>query len=208
LDYAPLANRKEPSAVGEALAKRKGFPYLRFGRIDIGRLLRMLKVDIDGLGATINELKKFEPELFKQMKKEIVDEPGVATVLTEIKSNVPPVSPLRGMIHNGRTRYLIPKVRIFQRPRATLGRGGRERSLISFEAVSPRNAVGFEILDLVGGGPNANSENAKGMLSKLKGKASRYVWKGYEKRKDGVSKAVLAIIERYSNKANVRLKAN
>jgi hypothetical protein len=46
------------------------------------------------------------------------------------------------------------------------------------------------------------------MLSKLEGQASRYVWKGYEKRKDGVSKAVLAIIERYSNKANVRLKAN
>jgi hypothetical protein len=186
----------------------QGLPYFRFGRIDTGRLVRMLQIDIEGLGATVNELKKFEPELFKQMKKEIANEPGVATVISEIKSNVPGVSPLRGMIHNGRTRYSIPKVRIFQRPRATLGRGGSERSLISFEAVSPGDAVGFEILDLVGRGPDANSRNAKGMLSKLEGQASRYVWKGYEKRKDGVSKAVLAIIERYSNKANVRLKAN
>ena len=168
----------------------------------------MLQIDIDGLGATVNELKKFEPELFAQMKKEIVNEPGVATVISEIKSNVPTVSPLRGMIHNGRTRYAIPKVRIFQRPRATLGKGSKERSLISFEAVSPGNAVGFEILDLVGRGPDANSRNAKGMLSKLEGQASRYVWKGYEKRKDGVSKAVLAIIERYADKTNRRLKAN
>jgi len=168
----------------------------------------MLKVDIDGLGATVNELKKFEPELFKQMKKEIANEPGVANVISQIKSNVPLVSPLRGMIHNGRTRYLIPKVRIFQRPTAALGRAGKERSLISFEAVSPSNAAGFEILDIVGRGPDANSRNAKGMLSKLEGQASRYVWKGYERRKQGVSEAVLAIIERYSNKANVRLRAN
>ena len=186
----------------------QGLPYFCVGRIDTGRLVRMLQIDIDGLGATINELKKFEPELFNQMKKEIANEPGVATVISEIKSNVPMVSPLRGMIHNGRTRYAIPKVRIFQRPRATLNRGAKERSLISFEAVSPGNAVGFEILDLVGRGPDANSRNAKGMLSKLEGQASRYVWKGYEKRKDGVSKAVLAIIERYSNKTNVKLKAN
>jgi len=166
----------------------------------------MLKIDIDGLGATINELKKFEPELFKQMKKDIINEPGVATVISEIKSNVPPVSPLRGMIHNGRTRYAFPKVRIFQKPSAKIGRGGTERSLISFEAISPGDAVGFEILDLVGSGPDANSRNARGMLSKLEGKASRYVWKGYEKRKDGVSQAVLAIIERYTNKTNVKLK--
>jgi hypothetical protein len=44
------------------------------------------------------------------------------------------------------------------------------------------------------------------MLEKLNGKASRYVWAGYERRKEGVSKAVLAIIERYSNKTNVKLK--
>lgn len=175
----------------------------------------MLQVDIDGLGATINELKKFEPELFKQMRKEIVNEPGVASVISQIKSNVPTISPLQGnskgqggMLHNGRTRYAIPKVRIFQRPTAGLAKGGKERSLISFEAVSPGNAVGFEILDIVGRGPNANSRNAQGMLSKLEGEASRYVWKGYEKRKDGVSKAVLAIIERYSDKTNRRLKAN
>ncbi len=173
----------------------------------------MLKVDIQGLGETVNQLKKLEPELFKQMRKEIVSEPGVATVLSEIKSNVPTVSPLQGnskgqggMLHNGRTRFVRPNVRVFQRPSATLNRSGGERSLIGFEAVSPGNAVGFEILDIVGRGPNANSRNAKGMLSKLEGQASRYVWKGYEKRKDGVSKAVLAIINRYTTKVNAKLR--
>jgi len=173
----------------------------------------MLRIDVEGLGETVNNLKKFEPELFSQMKKEIINEPGVASVLSQIKSNVPTVSPLQGnskgqggMLHNGRTRFLTPKVRIFQRPTAGVCRSGKERSLVGFEAVSPGNAVGFEILDIVGRGPDANSRNSQGMLSKLEGNASRYVWKGYERRKDGVSKAVLAIIQRYSDKVNVKLR--
>jgi hypothetical protein len=173
----------------------------------------MLRVDVEGIGATINELKKFEPQLFAQMKKEIVTEPGVASVLSSIESKVPKVSPLLGnrlgqggMLHNGRTRYEIPKIRTYIRPSAKLGRGGTERSLIGFEAVSPGDAVGFEILDLVGSGPDANSRNARGMLKKVKGKASRYVWKGYEAKKEGVSAAVLAIVNRYTTKTNVKLK--
>lgn len=173
----------------------------------------MLSVDFEGVGQTINELKKFEPALYAQMKKEIITEPGVASVLSSIYSKVPPISPLLGnrkgvggMVHNGRTRYAIPKVRVFQRPTAKLGRGGTERSLIGFEAVSPGDAVGFEILDLVGRGPDANSNNARGMLKKLKGQASRYVWQGYESKKEGVSAAVLAIVNRYSNKTNAKLR--
>ena len=173
----------------------------------------MLRIDIEGLGATVTQLKKFEPELFSQMKKEIINEPGVASVISSIESKVPVVSPLTGnqlgqggMLHNGRTRYLTPKIRTYMRPSAKLGRGGTERSLIGFEAVSPSDAVGFEILDLVGKGPKGKSRNAEGMLEKIKGRPSRYVWAGYEKRKEGVSKAVLAIIERYSNKTNARLK--
>jgi hypothetical protein len=173
----------------------------------------MLRVDVEGIGETVRQLKQFQPELYSQMKNEIINEPGVATVVSQIKSNVPTVSPLQGnskgqggMLHNGRTRYVIPQIRVYQRPSVSLGRGGTERSLIGFEAVSPGNAAGFEILDLVGRGPNANSRNAQGMLEKLEGKASRYVWKGYERRKDGVSRAVLAIVERYANKVNVKLK--
>lgn len=173
----------------------------------------MLRVDVEGLGATVKELKKFEPELFKQMRREIITEPGVASVITSIQSKVPTISPLvgnrlgqGGMLHSGRTRYAIPKIRTYIRPSVKLGRNGTERSLIGFEAISPGDAVGFEILDLVGRGVNANTNNAKGMLKKVKGQASRYVWKGYEARKEGVSAAVLAIIKRYSNKTNAKLK--
>jgi hypothetical protein len=190
-----------------------GLLYFRFSRIDRGRLVEMLRVDVEGIGETVRQLKQFEPELYAQMKREIINEPGVASVISQIEANVPPVSPLQGnqqgqggMLHNGRTRYEIPKVRVYQRPQATLGRAGAERSLIGFEAISPGNAAGFEILDLVGRGPNRNSRNAQGMLKKLEGNASRYVWKGYEKRKDGVSRAVFAIVQRYANKVNVKLK--
>jgi hypothetical protein len=173
----------------------------------------MLKVDIEGVGETIRQLSKFQPEVYEQLKQEIINEPGVASVISSIESNVPLVSPLQGnrfgqggMLHNGRTRYVIPKIRVYQRPNPRLGRGGTERSLIGFEAISPGNAAGFEILDLVGRGPDAGSRNARGMLRKLSGEASRYVWKGYERRKEGVSQAVLAIVNRYTDKTNVKLR--
>jgi hypothetical protein len=185
-----------------------------FSRIDRRKAGEMIQIDVEGLGKTVRELKKFEPELFAQMKKEIINEPGVASVLSSIKSKVPYISPLLGnsltgkggMLHNGRTRYETPKVRIYVRNNPRLSKSGGQRSLIGFEAVSPGDAAGFEILDLVGSGPDANSRNAKGMLKKLRGEPSRYVWKGYEARREGVTRAVLAIVNRYTTKANVKLE--
>lgn len=172
----------------------------------------MLKIDIVGLENTIYQLKKFEPELYSQMTKEIKTEPGLLEVVSGIKARIPTVSPLQGnefgyggMVHNGRTSYAVPKVGISSKPSVRLNMA-QQRSLVKIEVTSPPNAVGFEIIDLVGRGKNANTRKARGMTGKLLGSPSRYVWKGFEERREGINRAVIAIIQRYSTKVNVKLK--
>jgi hypothetical protein len=59
---------------------------------------------------------------------------------------------------------------------------------------------------MVGRGRKANSAKARGMQQGLGGRPSRYVWKAVEGKQQGLSAAVLSIINKYSAKANVRLK--
>jgi hypothetical protein len=165
----------------------------------------LLKIDVEGIQDTVHELRKFEPELYKQFQKDLKNEPGVQEVITAIKSRVPVVSPLSGMEHSGRTRFEKPKVRVSLRPSVRLN-FSNQRSLLKIEAVSPSNAVGFEILDIVGRGPNSGTAKARGMLSKLTVPASRYVWRGFEERREAINKAVVSVIDRYAKMVNVKLR--
>lgn len=172
----------------------------------------MLKIDVVGLENTVYELKKFEPELYKQMQKDIKTEPGLQEAVSAIKSRIPTISPLQGnefgyggMIHNGRTSYAKPTVSVSSKPSMRLSMA-QQRSLVKIEVKTPATGVGFEIIDLVGRGKNANSRRARAMQDKLGGSPSRYVWKGFEERREGINKAVVAIIQRYSNKTNAKLR--
>lgn len=165
----------------------------------------MLKIDVEGLQQTVTQLRKFEPELYKQMQRDIKGEPGLQDAMAGIKSQVPSITPLSGMNHRGRTAYAQPSVKATTRMTSRLG-SVSERSLVRIDTISPKSGIGFEIVDLVGRGNNANTPRARGMISRLGGSPSRYVWKGFEQRQEGVTKAVLAIIERYSNLVNTKLR--
>jgi hypothetical protein len=162
-------------------------------------------VKISGLKETIAELKKLDPDLLKQMRKDIKTEPGIVNAMSAIKSAAPSISPLRGMMHNGRTGYGKPRVSTSFRPSVRLDRA-KQRSIVTINTVSPSNAIGFQIIDLVGKGTRGNSAKAQGMKAKLRGQPSRYVWKSVEGKEPAMAQAVLNIIKDYSNKANVRLK--
>jgi hypothetical protein len=170
------------------------------------------RIDVQGVQDTISTLRKFEPELYKQLIKDIKNEPGINQVMSGIRSRIPTVSPLQGnqfgyggMIHSGRTSYKIPKVSTSVTPSKRLN-FANERSIVTIQVVSPSNGVGFEIIDMVGRGKNANTRQARGMRQKLVGEPSRYVWKGFEERREGVTRAVTNIIQRYSETVNVKLK--
>jgi hypothetical protein len=162
-------------------------------------------VSVTGIKETISELRKLDPDLLKQLRSEIKTEPGLVNAMSAIKAQAPAISPLRGMMHGGRTGYAKPKVSTSFRPSVQVD-SPRERPIITINATPPKNAVGFQIIDMVGRGRKANSAKARGMQKRLGGRPSRYVWKAVEGKQQGLSAAVLSIINKYSAKANVRLK--
>ena len=169
-------------------------------------------VEIEGVQRVVYILKNAEPELLKQMSAEIKSEPGLNEVMSGIRSRIPTVSPLQGgefgyggMLHNGRTSYKGAKVSPSFKPSVRLDRG-HQRSLVTIVTAPPKNGVGFEIIDIVGRGARGNSARAQGMKEKLSGTPSRYVWKGFEERKEGIQKAVVAIVDRYAQMLNVKLR--
>lgn len=174
----------------------------------------MAQINIEGLQKTLKALKDLDPQLRNQLIKDIKNEPGLNAAMSSIRSRIPSVSPLQGnqfgyggMNHRGRTSYKKPRVSTSVTPSKRLT-FTNERSIVTIQVVSPSNGVGFEIIDMVGKGRDANSRQAQGMKRKLSGQPSRYVWKGFEQRKEGITRAVVNIIEKYSKIVNVKLKIN
>jgi len=162
-------------------------------------------VKITGIKETMSELKKLDPELLKQMRRDIKTEPGLVNAMSAIKSKAPAISPLRGMIHSGRTAYARPRVATSFKPSVRLDRA-KERSIVTINTTPPKGAIGFQIIDMVGRGSMRNSRKARGMQQRLGSKPSRYVWAAVEGKEASLSGAVLSIITKYSNMANIRLR--
>jgi hypothetical protein len=171
-----------------------------------------IQFDVEGVRDTVALLRKIEPESVSAMRKEIQTDPAMLTVVSGIQSRIPAVSPLQGnefgyggMLHNGRTAYGGAKVKI-KAPLNTRIRSGNAKSIVSIDTSPPDNAVGFEIIDMVGRGAKGNSRKAIAMREKLSGTPSRYVWKSFESKKEGVTLALNNILQKYANKVNVKLR--
>lgn len=169
--------------------------------------------DVQGVQDTVALLRKIEPDSLKALRKEILNEPGLTAAVSAIKSQVPQVSPLQGgefgyggMIHKGRTRYVVPTVKA-RSPLNTSLRGRNQKTIVSIDTVSPVDGIGFEIIDLVGRGKNGNTKRAVAMRGKLGGTPSRYVYKNFEQRVPGIEQGLTNILQRYAEKVNVRLRA-
>jgi hypothetical protein len=165
----------------------------------------MQSIKATGVKETIAELKKLDPELLKQMRKDIKNEPGLSNAVSAIKGKIPPISPLSGMVHNGRTSYKRARVSTSFTPSVRLDRVN-QRSIVTINTTPPKDGIGFQIIDMVGKGNRRGSKKALGMQSGLTGRPSRYVWKAIEGKETSLSGAVVNIINRYSEKVNIRLR--
>lgn len=171
--------------------------------------------DVQGIQDTVALLRKVEPDSLKALRKEILNEPGLTAAVSAIKSQVPQVSPLQGrreskgrggMLHNGRTSYVVPSVKA-RSPLNTNLRGRNQKTIVSIDTITPYNAIGFEIIDLVGSGKNANTKKAIAMRRKLGGTPSRYVYKNFEQRVPGIQQGLTNILRRYAGRVNVKLRS-
>jgi hypothetical protein len=163
------------------------------------------RIDVEGIQDTIALLRRIEPDSIKELRKDIKNDPGLNGAISSIQANIPPVAPLSGMMnHNGRTQYRIPRVSTsFKSPRKTMS---REASLITIVTSPPKDGIGFEIVDMAGRGSGARSARGRALIANLAKKASRFVYPGFERKQEGIVDGVNRILQRYSDKVNVKLK--
>jgi len=165
-----------------------------------------IRLDVQGVQDTIQLLRRVQPESLAQLRRDIKNDPGLNAAASSIQSEIPPVAPLSGMMnHNGRTQYRIPTVKpVFKAPRQNLR--ANESSLITLVTTSPKDGIGFEIVDMAGRGTGGRSARGRAMLANLAKKASRYVYPGFEKKEEGIEQGVKRILDNYAAKVNVKLK--
>ena len=164
-----------------------------------------IRLDVEGVEKTIQYLRKVEPESLRELRKDIKNDPGLNAAISSIQSTIPAVAPLSGMAnHNGRTQYRIPKVSSsFKPPRRLLT---KESSLVAIVTTPPADGVGFEIADMAGRGQGGRTARGRAMIANLAKKASRYVYPGFEKKQESLEQGIQRILNKYAEKANVKLK--
>ena len=179
-----------------------------------------------GVKETLKVLQQVEPEMYKQLRKDIRS--ITAPAVSGIKSTVPIVSPLSGMVHSGRTSWGHVKVTTSitpaQRSRAL---GSTTANLVAIQATGPNNAFGFNIADMAGRGsgrgrnpkpitrvyerngqPRQHRLNGQGqaMIRNLGGQPSRYVYPAIEHMLPSIISAVGVSLQQAATSINRKLE--
>lgn len=185
-------------------------------------------VQFYGVNETIKLMRKFEPEMLKDLRKSIrqIAQPAVMA----IKSGTPKVAPLSGMVHAGRTAYSQPKVTVritpSQRSRAF---GSTTANLVVIDATGSGKVYGFDISDMAGRANqagkyqqtrkfvdsrtgevvrrriNGQGENMINVLNSRYGPASRFVYKKIEDKLPAIRVEVARTLDRTIGEFNRKL---
>jgi hypothetical protein len=159
----------------------------------------MEKSIVVGAEQMLRDLKKVEPELYKEVRSQIINE--LKPLYSKIKSNIPRVSPLDGFNHDGRTGWggpirVLGKINLRKRPGQT--------SLVSIRTEN----TAVQIQDMAGRKSNGNTASGKKMIENLPGAASRYVYPAVERYVPTLNNDIIKIIDKYSSAKNVELAKN
>jgi hypothetical protein len=156
---------------------------------------------IAGVNEMIRELKQIEPELYKQLRKDLITD--VKPLYQIIKSRIPIQAPLSGMYNNGRLGWgkvvrVTTKINLKKR-----------RGFTSLVSLKTTNAV-VEMIDRAGSkNPQGASKSGASMISYLPRlnppSTSRYIWPAVEKYVPQIIEAANKTLERYSKIKNRNL---
>lgn len=144
-----------------------------------------MTAQVKGLGETLRDLGKVEPELRRTLNREIRN--VLKPLVTDINARIPAAPPLSGMAHNGRTGWANRKTSVIKidarRPR---------RNVNAVSTATPINIVRIitrgapvAIVDMAGkaGGSSSRREqkyqrpNFARELNAQLGDASRFMWR-------------------------------
>lgn len=176
-------------------------------------------VQFYGVKETVKLMRQFEPEMLKDMRKNIrqIVNPAVSA----IKATSPKVAPMSGMAGNGRTAYTTPKVTARITPgQRSYGFGSTTSNLVAITATGQGKQVGFDIADMAGRANNdgkytrtrefidprngdivrrrinGQGTNMIRVLNARYGPASRFVYKNLEDKLPAIREEVAKVIRR------------
>ena len=170
----------------------------------------MLKMRVVGIAEVAKTLKGIDNDLVKQARKDLRN--GAKPVATAVKNNIPTESPLRGMVHNGRTAWQPSGVKVTVKTNFTKKAERKGTSLVSIVAgAQGKNSQGsaaFQIADMAGRKRRGNTRAGQAMIRKLnaEGRASRYVYPAALRELPFVQDVVRGTIKKLMNDYNRKLK--
>ena len=182
----------------------------------------MARSQLTGGAEAIRELKKYSPELYKQLRKDLNSDlnPVIKPIQGEINSEVTTAmrDKMKGMFHSGRSAWTGANIsaRISTNP----------KSLITIVATGRTSKFGFDYAELAGiqrrkprptsrsytknGVTMTHAVNGQGYAfnNKLRqefGKPGRFAWIRILRRKPIIERKVLDIAEKYNITLNRKL---
>jgi hypothetical protein len=170
----------------------------------------MLSVRVVGIAEVAKTLKGIDNDLVKRARKDL--RTGAKPVADAIKQNIPSESPLRGMVHNGRTAWQPAGVKVTVKTNFTKKAERKGTSLVSIVAgaqgKNSQGAAAFQIADMAGRKRRGNTRAGQAMIRKLNssGRASRYVYPAALRELPYVQDVVRGTIRKLQNDYNRKLK--
>lgn len=152
---------------------------------------------IVGVNEMIKELKQIEPELYRQLRKDLIQD--VKPLYSVIKSRIPVEAPLSGMNNQGRLGWGKP-VRVSAKINMR-----KRRGYTSLLSVKTSNAA-VEMVDMAGSASQGKTASGRAMIANLPGKPSRYVWAAATRYLPQIVDSANKTLERYSKIKNRTLK--
>jgi hypothetical protein len=155
-------------------------------------------VTVVGVKETLRELNKMEPELAKQIKKDVKQ--ITASVVADAKSAVPGTV-ISGFSRNWQGGRLTPFSSEQVRKSITTRFSNRKRSAMAVFAVVMKSPIG-EVFDMAG---RSSANNLATRLETRFGRASRVMWPAYERNQGQVERDLQKVVDVIQREANSRL---
>lgn len=152
---------------------------------------------IAGVNEMIRELKQIEPDLYRQLRKDLISD--VKPLYAAIKNFIPGEAPLSGMNNEGRLGWGKP-IRVTAKINIR-----KRRGYTSLLTVKTTNAA-VEMVDMAGKSSSGKTGSGKAMIQNLPGQPSRYVWQAAERHLPKIIEAANQTLERYSKIKNRTLQ--
>ena len=192
------------------------------------RCLMDVSVTIVGAKETVAALKAADTDAIKKLRQEIKSE--MQSEISAIVTNIPAFAPISGMVHSGRTKWKRPRGNVRFTPGAVRGFRGMQLSpLVTLTFTGGASSIGFDMAELAGikrhpprsrskirnstsygsaPGDGSHAVTTQGdhfiraldSAKPIKGKAGRFAFDIFLRRKPIIQKKAADFLEKYFQK--------